>query len=115
MPDIDPMSQETLERLRAGKLAGARRLDLSAGLTRFPAEIFDLADTLEVLNLSGNRLQDLPADLGRLHRLRILFCSDNDFDHLPESVGDCPALEMVGFKANRIAVVPAQALPARLR
>lgn len=115
MPDIDPMSQETLKRLRAGKLAGARRLDLSAGLTRFPAEIFDLADTLEVLNLSGNRLQDLPADLGRLHRLRILFCSDNDFDHLPESVGDCPALEMVGFKANRIAVVPAQALPARLR
>src|SRR5690606_28594057 len=54
-------------------------------------------------------------DLGRLRRLRIIFCSDNDFTHLPECLGDCTALEMVGFKANRIDVVPAQALPARLR
>lgn len=109
------MSRETLERLRAGGLAGARRLDISAALTQFPEEIFGLADTLEVLNLSGNRLRDLPADLGRLQRLRILFCSDNEFTHLPQSVGDCPALEMVGFKANRIARVPAESLPARLR
>ncbi|MFP5465965.1 MAG: leucine-rich repeat-containing protein kinase family protein, partial [Gammaproteobacteria bacterium] len=109
------MSQESLKRLRAGELAGARRLDISAGLTQFPEEIFDLADTLEVLNLSGNRLRDLPADLGRLHRLRILFCSDNGFTHLPLGLGDCPSLEMVGFKANRIARVPAGSLPARLR
>lgn len=105
----------TLEQLRTGALAGARRLDLSAGLNRFPDDIFDLADTLEVLNLSGNRLDGLPHDLGRLRRLRILFCSDNAFTRLPESLGDCPALEMVGFKANRIAELPAQALPARLR
>lgn len=109
------MTMHTLEQLRAGVLAGARRLDLSAGLTRFPREIFDLADTLEVLNLSGNRLAELPADLGRLRRLRILFCSDNAFTRLPECLGDCPALEMVGFKANRITELPAQALPARLR
>lgn len=105
----------TLEQLRAGELAGACRLDLSDGLTQFPTDIFDLADSLEVLNLSGNRLSDLPRDLGRLRRLRILFCSDNDFTHLPECLGDCPALEMVGFKANRIRNVPAGALPSRLR
>lgn len=113
--DNDRMPTHTLEQLRTGQLAGARRLDLSAGLTRFPREIFELADSLEVLNLSGNRLSELPDDLGRLRRLRIIFCSDNDFTHLPECLGDCPALEMVGFKANRIDVVPAQALPARLR
>lgn len=109
------MSHETLAQLRAGRLAGVRRLDLCAGLTEFPREILDLADTLEVLNLSGNRLASLPDDLGRLHRLRVLFCSDNAFTRLPSCLGDCEALEMVGFKANRIADVPAQALPTRLR
>ena len=46
----------TLAALRAGRLAGATRLDLSCGLAEFPHEIFDLADSLEILNLSGNAL-----------------------------------------------------------
>lgn len=105
----------TLEQLRSGALAGTRRLDLRCGLTELPSEVFGLADTLEVLNLSGNRLSSLPPNLGRLHRLKIIFCSENDFNHLPEVLGDCPALDMVGFKANRIVDVPAHALPVALR
>ncbi|WP_460583808.1 protein kinase [Hymenobacter arcticus] len=105
----------TLAQLRAGQLAGARRLDLAAGLTEFPEEIFDLADTLEVLNLSGNQLSSLPADLGRLRKLQVLFCSDNQFDTVPEVLGDCPQLSMVGFKANRIRTLPAAALMPALR
>ena len=105
----------TLEQLRSGALAGMSRLDLACGLTELPHEIFDLADTLEVLNLSGNRLRELPHQLGRLHKLQVLFASDNDFTVLPEVLGECPALQMVGFKANRIADVPAAALPPALR
>lgn len=106
---------ETLAQLREGRLAGARRLDLSCGLTEFPREIFELADTLEVLDLSGNALATLPEDLGRLHRLRVLFCSNNRFTQLPESVGQCAQLDIAGFKANRIREVPAGSLPATLR
>lgn len=105
----------TLERLRRGDLAGINRLDLSAGLTQFPEEIFDLADSLEVLNLSGNQLSSLPDDLPRLKKLRILFCSDNTFTEVPAVLGQCPELEMVGFKANRIRSLPAAALPPKLR
>jgi len=105
----------TLEQLRSGALVGTRRLDLACDLTELPAEIFALADTLEVLNLSGNRLRHLPHQLSRLHKLRVLFASDNDFEVLPEVLGDCLALQMVGFKANRIADVPATALPRALR
>lgn len=105
----------TLEQLRSGALAGIRRLDLSCGLSELPEEIFALADTLEVLNLSGNRLRELPHQLTRLHKLQVLFASDNDFEVLPEVLGDCTALHMVGFKANRIADVPAAALPPALR
>ncbi|YCH21953.1 leucine-rich repeat-containing serine/threonine-protein kinase [Pseudomonas sp. D1-3] len=105
----------TLDQLRSGQLKGISRLDLSASLEQFPEEIFALADSLEVLNLSGNRLSDLPKDLHRLHRLQVLFCSNNHFEHVPESVGRCPSLRMVGFKSNRIRELPAGALPPRLR
>ncbi len=105
----------TLDQLRAGQLAGATRLDLSAGLTEFPAEIFDLADSLEILNLSGNALSALPADLPRLRKLRVLFCSDNQFTAVPEVLGQCSQLSMIGFKANQIRTLPAAALPPQLR
>lgn len=105
----------TLEQLRRGELAGSTRLDLSADLHEFPEEIFALADSLEILNLSGNRLTRLPAGLPCLRKLRILFCSDNPFTTLPEVLGDCPQLEMVGFKANRIRHLPTAALPPALR
>jgi len=105
----------TLEQLRAGQLAGATRLQLACGLTEFPREIFELADTLEILDLSGNALTALPDDLPRLTKLRILFCSNNDFTALPAMLGACTALTMIGFKANRIADVPASSLPPRLR
>lgn len=106
---------DTLAQLRAGQLTGLKRLDLSCGLSEFPREIFDLADSLEVLNLSGNALSSLPDDLHRLTRLRVLFCSDNLFTEMPACVGQCAQLSMVGFKANRIERVPAAALPPLLR
>jgi hypothetical protein len=105
----------TLDALRAGELIGIKRLDLAAGLTVFPEEIFQLADSLEVLNLSGNLLSDLPRGFTRLHKLRIIFCSDNRFTHVPEVLGQCANLEMIGFKANQISHLSAKALPPKLR
>ena len=105
----------TLAQLRAGQLSGITRLDLAEDLSEFPQEIFALADSLEVLNLSGNALSSLPEDLHRLTRLRVLFCSDNRFTELPACLGQCAELTMIGFKANRIAHVPGTALPPRLR
>lgn len=66
---------------------------------------------MEILDLSQNRLRELPADFGRLKKLRILFLSENDFETLPEVLRDCPELSMIGFKSNRIVHVPADALP----
>lgn len=105
----------TLEQLRAGELAGVTRLQIRAGLTEFPDEIFDLADSLEILDLSGNALTRLPDNLPLLKHLRIIFCSDNQFTKLPEVLGSCSNLTMIGFRANQITSVPASALPSGLR
>jgi hypothetical protein len=104
-----------LEQLRAGTLTHATRLNLSLGLTEFPREIFALADTLEILDISGNQFSTLPDDLSRLHKLRVLFCSDNPFVELPEVLGRCENLSMVGFRNNLITKVSAASLPPQLR
>lgn len=106
---------QTLNALRRGDLAGARELRLREPVTEFPREVFDLADTLEVLDLSGSVLTSLPDDLGRLGKLRAMFCSGARFGRLPPSLGDCAALSQVGFRACGVREVPAEALPPQLR
>lgn len=105
----------TLAQLQNGELQGINRLQISEDLSHFPTEIFELADTLEILDLSGNCLSQLPDDLNRLHKLKIIFCSNNQFTELPSVLGRCPNLSMVGFKSNLIKQVDASALPKNLR
>ncbi|HEX3982726.1 MAG TPA: protein kinase, partial [Acidisoma sp.] len=105
----------TLAALRRGDLAGSRVLKLTEGLTEFPPEIFGLAETLEVLDLSGNQLSALPADLGRLSRLRVFFGSGNCFQSLPPSLGCCGNLRQIGCRNAGITEVPAESLPPLLR
>lgn len=101
----------TLAQLKAGQLQGITRLKLAEQLTEFPREIFDLEATLEVLDLSNNCLNQLPNDMARFQQLKILFLSNNHFTELPRVLAACPALEMIGFKANKIALIPEDALP----
>ncbi len=105
----------TLSQLKSGELTGIKHLKMSESLTSFPLEIISLADSLEILDLSNNSLSDLPDEIKRLHKLKIFFASNNLFETLPEVLGLCPNLEMVGFKSNKIKEVPANSLPDLLR
>ncbi len=106
---------QTFEQLQTGQLKGIKRLKLSCELSELPSEIFELAETLEILDLSGNNLSSLPADFGRLKNLKIAFFSDNFFTEYPAVLAECPHLEMVGFKANQITTISEQALSPNLR
>lgn len=106
---------QTLYQLQSGQLNGITRLALCENLTEFPHEILQLADSLEILDLSNNQLCSLPDELSQLSKLRIIFASNNLFETLPEILGQCEKLEMVGFKANKISQVPENALPRKLR
>ncbi|WP_028866184.1 leucine-rich repeat-containing protein kinase family protein [Psychromonas aquimarina] len=106
---------QTLQQLKSGQLGPVKKLSLSENLNKFPQEIFTLADSLEVLDLSNNQLSALPDDFDRLKQLKILFVSNNNFEHLPAVLAKCPKLEMIGFKANKIRTVPENALPVDTR
>jgi hypothetical protein len=105
----------TLEQLLSGELKGTKTLKLSCQLTHFPDEIINLADSLEILDLSGNQLSELPKDFSKLNKLKIAFFSDNHFSKFPEVLAECSNLTMIGFKSNQIHIIPEHAFPVNLQ
>jgi len=106
---------QILEQLQSGQLTGTKKLVIAADLTEFPRAILDLASTLEYLDLSRNQLTTLPDDFDQLVNLKIAFFSENNFTQFPAVLGACPNLEMIGFKACKLATIPENAFPEKLR
>ncbi len=106
---------QTLKALQNGELRGIRHLALSCDLETFPQDIFDLANTLELLDLSNNRLSTLPDDFGKLHKLKILFLSKNHFEIFPSVLANCTNLTMIGFKSNQITTILENSFPLNTR
>lgn len=101
---------QTLQQLNNNELKGIKKLTLKQNLTTFPEKIFDLADSLEFLDLSNNKLQSIP-NLKKLTKLKIAFFSFNLFTKLPNSFKECKNLYMLGFKGNQIEVFDEDILP----
>jgi hypothetical protein len=106
---------QTLQQLLSGELKGSKALTLSCELTVFPNEILELADTLEILDLSHNNLSQLPDNFSVLKKLKIAFFSDNAFVEFPKVLAQCKSLTMIGFKSNRINLVPENSFPVDLQ
>ena len=106
---------QTLEELKLGKLIGETKIQLSEGLTKFPRELFELKDTLEFLDLSGNQLTELPVDFDSFTKLKILFLSKNNFTIFPEILAKCPSLTMIGMRSNLIVEIPENSFPEKLQ
>ena len=105
----------TLAQLKSGTLKGTTHLKIGEGLTEFPLEVFELADTLEVLDLSDNQLSQLPDNFSCLKKLSIAFFQDNLFTEFPKQLGLCDRLQMISFKSNRIVTIPENAFPKSTR
>lgn len=80
---------------------GLERLDLSNNrLTGSPqAEIRHL-QKLRFLDLSGNALTGLPAELGQLKSLEVLNVSNNALTGLPMELGNLTQLRMLDLSGN---------------
>ena len=105
----------SLEDLKSGKLIGSTKLKLACDLTEFPKEILSLADTLEILDLSDNKISELPENIFQLKKLRIIFFARNNFKVFPKVLSQCSSLSMIGFKSNQIHTVAENSIPSTLR
>ncbi len=97
------------------ELQGQKRLNLSGGLTEFPLELLDLADSLEILDLSDNQLTALPEEVAQLHNLKVIFLNNNAFEEFPKMLKACPKLSMVSFKGNQLRTIQSNSFPPSLR
>lgn len=101
----------TLAQLRSGELRGIKELKLQENLTSFPVEILELADTLELLDLSNNAFTSLPKEFAQLKKLKIAFFANNLFTSIPDVFKGCENLYMLGFKANKLEKFDEDILP----
>jgi hypothetical protein len=105
------MKTHTLKQLLSGELQGIKELKIAENLTAFPMEILDLAESLEILDLSHNQLSEIPEQISKLKKLKIAFFSNNNFTEVPAAFKECENLFMLGFKANKIEVFEEDILP----
>ncbi|NXD71785.1 LRSM1 ligase, partial [Eolophus roseicapillus] len=62
--------------------------------------------TVKVLDLHGNQLASLPADIGQLASLQVLNLERNLLKCLPQSIGDLAQLQMLNVKGNKLKDLP---------
>ncbi len=94
---------------------GVTHIKIAEGLTEFPIALFKYAATLEILDLSNNKLSILPRTFSQFKKLKVLFCTNNTFEVFPEVLAECPELSMISFKSNKMQYIPENAFPKKLR
>jgi hypothetical protein len=85
------------------------------GATYLPEEIFEYADQIEILDVAKGSLLELPANFHLLKQLKIAFFSQNKFTSIPEVLGECKNLDILGFKSCQIEHIGESTLPSTLR
>lgn len=80
-------------------------------LNVFPIELYDVCESIEFIDLSGNKLTELPTDIYRFKKLKFLFLNDNQFTTFPESLYNLESIELLGFKSNKINFIAENAIP----
>lgn len=83
-----------------------KTLDLSENrFERIPDEIGKFT-LLKHINLSGNKLTDLPDVLGELQKLEVLLVMDNFLTRIPKTLSNLKNLKQVNLSNNQIVEFP---------
>ncbi|KAI8806077.1 hypothetical protein BJ742DRAFT_375698 [Cladochytrium replicatum] len=75
-------------------------------LIYFPAAAVKEMKRLVVLNVSFNKLEHLPHNIGELGSLRELWCAGNRLGTVPKDLGRCTQLEILDFNLNKLTHMP---------
>jgi Leucine-rich repeat (LRR) protein len=83
-------------------------LDLSKNkLKEIPEEVFTLTN-LQYLVLKKNKIREIPAEIAALTKLRVLDMSRNLIEEIPPAIGSCIELRTIILNQNRINTMCAE-------
>jgi len=74
-------------------------------LAEIPKEIGNLQQ-LQELVLSGNKLAEIPKEIGNLQQLQMLFLSNNQLTEIPKEIGNLQRLRILDFSYNQLTEIP---------
>lgn len=91
-----------------GSLRALNNLNLANNMIRhFPAMVAEgLGNTLTMLDLSNNELQDVPNEIGKMKRLVRLDLSNNELRELAPNMGNMDALIWMNLDNNQLYELP---------
>ena len=93
------------------RFPGLRKIDLSKNrLREIPKEIGTLK-RLEELNLQENNITRIPVEIGELPSLEVLDLSRNSLVEIPLAIADLPRLRRLLLAGNRLDNIPLYAPP----
>ena len=98
--------QAALEKIRHAREQRLTVLNLPGEqLTEIPAEVFEL-EWLEVLNLGNNLFTTIPDSISRLVKLRSLYLGGNQLSTVPDSIMRLVNLTTLNLAGNQLSTVP---------
>lgn len=62
--------------------------------------------SLVQLNLSCNKIPEIPPEIKQLKQLEVLWCNNTELQIIPDEICSCIALETFGARGNKIHQLP---------
>lgn len=93
------------QHIETAEKTGACQL-CKAGLKEFPKDLQKLTKNLRTLDLSDNKLPELPPSIGSFSLLKNLVLSRNKLEILPEQLGNLKKLESLSLDGNSLTRLP---------
>lgn len=96
----------TLEEALEAHKDSVYSLKLKERLKVVPPEVFTAFPNLMLLDLSKNRLKELPAELGLLKKLKKLVLFKNRLESIPPQIGELEDLQELVVNQNELETLP---------
>ncbi|KAK4773355.1 hypothetical protein SAY87_028374 [Trapa incisa] len=75
-------------------------------LKTFPHEVLDLERSVRTLDLTHNKLAEVPFEIGKLINMQRLVLADNLIERLPVNLGKLQSLKVMILDGNRVTSLP---------
>ncbi|RVW83377.1 Plant intracellular Ras-group-related LRR protein 7 [Vitis vinifera] len=72
----------------------------------FPDEVLDLDTSVRTLDLTHNRLVDIPMEISKLINMQRLILADNLIERLPMNLGKLQSLKVMTLDGNQVTTLP---------